>query len=192
MATHRMHVLGFRRKRSGRTNYRQRMKLLTSGKQRIVVRKSNNHILIQMIQYQPQGDRITATAHSAELKKIGWKLHTGNLPAAYLTGLLFGLRAKKHKEGVLDIGLYSSKKGARIYAALKGCVDAGLSIPDGELVLPSQDRLKGEHIKGFLSTCKTPHQFSSYRKSQLKPEDIPLHVEELKNKILKMNHEKKD
>ena len=103
-----------------------------------------------------------------------------------------GLRAKKHKEGVLDIGLYSSKKGARIYAALKGCVDAGLAIPHGEQVLPSQDRLRGEHIKVFLSTCKTPHQFSSYRKSQLKPEDIPLHVDELKNKILKMNHEKKD
>ena len=37
-------------------------------------------------------------------------------------------------------------KGSRIFASLKGILDAGIDIPHNEEVLPSEERIKGEHI----------------------------------------------
>jgi len=37
-------------------------------------------------------------------------------------------------------------KGATVFAALKGMVDAGMKIPHGKDVLPSKERLAGKHI----------------------------------------------
>ena len=54
---------------------------------------------------------------------------------------------KKIKEAILDIGLRSPIKGSIDYAALKGAVDGGLAIPHSKEVLPSEKRIKGEHIK---------------------------------------------
>ena len=47
---------------------------------------------------------------------------TSNIPAAYLTGYLCGLRARKKgiKKAVLDLGLERVVKGSRIFAALAG------------------------------------------------------------------------
>ena len=53
----------------------------------------------------------------------------------------------KIKEAILDIGLRSPIKGSIDYAALKGAVDGGLAIPHSKEVLPSEKRIKGEHIK---------------------------------------------
>ena len=53
---------------------------------------------------------------------------------------------------MLDIGLAASSNGNRVYAALKGMVDAGLEIPHGESVLPSEDRLMGRHINDSLES----------------------------------------
>jgi large subunit ribosomal protein L18 len=81
------------------------------------------------------------------LKKIGWT-KTGNVPAAYLTGLLAGKKAKEKNvtEAVLDLGLQTSTKGSRIYAALKGVLDAGINVPHSKDILPSEDRIIGKHI----------------------------------------------
>jgi hypothetical protein len=49
-------------------------------------------------------------------------------------------------EAILDIGLNPPVKGSRIYAALKGVLDAGLDIPHSEDVIPNDDRLSGKHI----------------------------------------------
>ncbi|MCD6331217.1 MAG: 50S ribosomal protein L18, partial [Thermoplasmata archaeon] len=38
------------------------------------------------------------------------------------------------------------RKGAKVFAALKGVVDAGIDVPYGEEILPSEDRLYGKHI----------------------------------------------
>ena len=83
---------------------------------------------------------------------MGWSGSTGNLPAAYLTGYLAGKRAAKKgvNEAVLDIGLQKPVKGAACFATLKGLLDAGLEIPYGEEILPSEDRLKGKHIKAEM------------------------------------------
>lgn len=137
-----------RRRKEGKTDYRARLKLLKSRKPRLIIRKSSNNIICQLVDYKVDGDITLASAHSTELKKLGWKGHTGNLPAAYLTGLLFGTKAKT-KEDVFDIGLQGSVKGSRLYAALKGAVDAGLNIPHSGDILPKPDRISGKHIVAY-------------------------------------------
>lgn len=145
--------VAFRRKRLGKTDYRKRLRLLLANKPRLVVRKSINNIIAQIVEYDGKGDNITASAHASELKKYGWNGSRGNIPAAYLTGLLVGSKAKKKniRELVLDIGLQTSVKGSRVYSLLKGCIDAGLSIPHSNDVLPPDDRIMGKHIAKFDS-----------------------------------------
>ncbi|MDI6858870.1 MAG: 50S ribosomal protein L18 [Methanocellales archaeon] len=139
-----------RRRKEGKTDYRQRLRLLLSQKPRVVVRKSLKHMIVQLVSPSEQGDVTLVSAISSELKKFGLK-RTGNIPAAYLTGLLFGLRATKvAKEAVLDIGLQTSSPGSKIYAALKGMIDAGMSIPHDPVMFPSEERIRGEHIAEYL------------------------------------------
>ncbi len=137
-----------RRRREKRTDYNLRLSLLKSGKFRLVVRKSNNYITGHIVKYEKNGDRTLASVSSRLLKKMGWKNSCGNIPAAYLTGLILGKRAKEKdiKEVVLDLGLQTSTKGNRVYALLKGVSDSGLEVGYSEDVLPSEDRIKGKHI----------------------------------------------
>lgn len=138
----------FRRRREGRTDYRQRARLLRARVPRAVVRISLRNVSVQIVNYDPQGDQVIATAHSRELAGMGWDQACGNLPAAYLTGYLAGKRAIKKGVGsaVLDIGLRRPAKGSGVFAAMKGILDAGVKIPHGEEVLPDKDRLMGKHI----------------------------------------------
>ena len=89
--------VAYRRKREGRTNYAKRRRLLESGKPRLVVRFSNKQIRAQLVTFQPSGDRVEAAVDAAALHKLGWKFSAANLPAAYLTGLLFGMKLKEKK-----------------------------------------------------------------------------------------------
>jgi large subunit ribosomal protein L18 len=149
MATGPRYKVPFRRRREGRTDYRGRLALIKSGKHRAVVRKSNKHMRIQLVSYDDKGDIIVATAISTELAKLGWK-HSGNsTPGAYLTGYLAGKRAREKGvgEAVLDIGLKRPIRGSVLFAATKGLVDAGVQIPHDEGMLPSDDRVKGKHLK---------------------------------------------
>ena len=70
------------------------------------------------------------------------------MPAAYLTGLLAGRRAvaKGVTSGILDMGRNIPTKGGRVFAVLKGLVDAGVSIPHDASILPQEDRITGAHI----------------------------------------------
>ncbi len=138
----------FRRRREGRTDYRQRARLLRGHVPRAVVRVTLRNVSVQLIDYDPKGDRVVVVAHSRELVEMGWDQATGNIPAAYLTGYLAGRRAKQKglSNAVLDIGLKEPTKGSGVFAALKGLVDAGLEIPHGKDVLPSKERLMGKHI----------------------------------------------
>lgn len=138
----------FRRRREGRTDYRLRARLLRGGKARAVVRKSLNQTVVQIVEPSRAGDVVLAAATSKELVKLGWASGTGNLPAAYLTGFLAGRRAgaKGVTEAVLDIGLHKPTKGARVFAALQGLLDSGLTVPHSPEILPSKERLRGAHI----------------------------------------------
>jgi large subunit ribosomal protein L18 len=117
----------------------------------MVVRKTNRHIIIQLVTAEMDGDRTLVAANSAELESYGFKGSTSSTPAAYLTGMLFAVKAKKaeHGRAILDIGLNRATPGARVFAALKGAVEAGLEVPHGEKILPSDERAKGAHIAAY-------------------------------------------
>ncbi len=178
----------FRRRREGRTHYGKREKLIVSGTPRFVIRPTNKHVAAQVIQAKPEGDQVLASAHSSELKEFGWRASCGNLPAAYLTGLLAGKRAKANgvSEAILDIGLHARGPGSRIFAATKGASDVGLKIPYEEKVAPNAERIKGKHVVEYskaLAPDEQKKRFSAYLKHKLKPEDLPAHFEQVEAKI---------
>ncbi len=151
MATGSRYFVPFRRRREGKTDYYQRTRLVVADAPRMVVRKTNRHIIVQLVTAEMDGDRTLVAANSKELEKYGYKGSTSSTPAAYLTGMLFAVKAKKAQQesAVLDIGLNRATPGARVFAALKGAVDAGLDVPYGEEILPSEERLKGAHIAAY-------------------------------------------
>ena len=151
MATGPRYFVPFRRRREGKTDYYQRTRLVVSDEPRMVVRKTNRHIIVQLVTAEMDGDRTLVAANSSELEQFGYTGSTSNTPAAYLTGMLFAVKAKKaeHGSAILDIGLNRATPGARVFAALKGAVEAGLDIPHGEEILPSDERTKGAHIAAY-------------------------------------------
>jgi large subunit ribosomal protein L18 len=149
MATGPRYKVQFRRRREGKTDYRHRKSLLVSGLPRAVVRCTGRNTIVQFTIYSPTGDMIIASANTKELSKMGWKKSTSNTPAAYLAGYMAAHRASKKggvEKAVLDIGLQTPSKGAKVFAALKGILDAGVEVPHNEEILPSEDRIKGAHI----------------------------------------------
>jgi large subunit ribosomal protein L18 len=180
--------LAFRRRREGKTDYRARLKLISLEKSRMVVRITNNHTIVQIIDVAQDGDETLVSAHSKELQKIGWLGSGKNTSAAYLTGFLCAKKALEAgiDEAVLDIGLKSSIKGAKIYAALKGAVDAGLYVPHNDSILPADERIRGEHVAAYaesLSDEELKERFSQYIANGLSPKDLPDHFESIKQKI---------
>lgn len=149
LATGPRYKVPFRRRREGRTSYHLRYKLILSKKPRLVVRKSNANTTLQLVVAEMTGDKTLLTVTSKELRNYGYTLATGNLPSAYLTGLLFGKKmlALGVNEAIADIGLHASTKGGRVYAAIKGVVDAGADIPHSPEIFPEDERVRGEHIK---------------------------------------------
>ncbi|MEM3464042.1 MAG: 50S ribosomal protein L18 [Candidatus Bathyarchaeia archaeon] len=192
MARNARYCVPFRRRREGKTDYRKRKALALSGKPRLVVRKTLNNIIAQIVVAKPYGDEVLVSAHSRELtRKYGWKAHRGNTPTAYLTGFLCGLKAKAKgiNEAILDIGLHFPSKGSRVLTALKGALDAGMNIPHSEEKLPDEKRVKGEHIAQYAKIlASNPSEynlrFSKYLENKLQPESLPEHFEEVKKAII--------
>lgn len=191
MARNSRYCVQYRRRREYKTNYRTRKALVLSGKPRLVVRKTLKNIVAQIIVAKPHGDEVLTSAHSKELEKYAWKAPRENLPAAYLTGLLCGLKAKAQgiEEAVLDIGLNTPTKGAKIFAVLKGVIDAGVNVPHSEEKLPDEKRIKGEHIAHYAESLiqnqeEYQSKFSQYLKQKLSPEEIPKHFATVKAEIL--------
>lgn len=188
MAQGSRYKLAFKRRREGKTDYRARSKLISLDTSRLVVRITNTSTIVQIVDVKPEGDETIVSAHSNELKKEGWLASGKNTSAAYLTGFLCGKKAQDAgvDEAVLDIGLKSSIKGVRVYAALKGAVDAGLYVPHSDEVLPADERIRGEHIAAYaesLTDEEVKQKFSQYLKNGLSPKDLPNHFEAVKQKI---------
>jgi len=155
-------------------------------KYRMVVRISNKDITCQIAYARLEGDVIVCAAYSHELPRYGVKIGLTNYAAAYCTGLLLARRllkklgldsiyeglkepngeyycvecvdgAPKAFHAVLDVGLYRTTTGARIFGALKGAVDGGLDIPHSEKRFPGWDteqkqlnaELHRKHIYGL-------------------------------------------
>ncbi len=142
-------TIKFRRRNEKKTDYVARLAMLKSGKPRLVVRKSNKYITAEIVNSKNAQDSVVCYASSKELQKYGWKSSFKNIPASYLTGVLIGVKAKRSKVGnaTLDTGIEISTKGSRIYAVLKGALDAGLDIKHSRDILPSEERIKGGHLK---------------------------------------------
>ena len=182
MATGPRYKVAFRRRREGKTDYHQRLKLIVSRQPRLVVRLTLNQVIAQVLVTKPEGDKVLVSATSKELAKdFGYLGARDNTTAAYLTGLLIGYKAKKEgvANAILDIGLRENRPGSRVYAALKGAVDSGLTVPCGEEVFPSEDRIRGRHVAGNANSS-----FKDYEKRGLKPADLPAHFDEVKQKII--------
>lgn len=148
----------FRRRKAGLTDYRRRLKLLRGDKPRAVVRVSNTRVTCQIVDWAAHGDLVKATVTGSDLtKKYGWPegFSQKSVPACYLTGFAIGKASLSMgcKEAVLDIGLAGSTPGGRVFSALKGMIDAGMDIPHGEEVLPSDERINGSHINDDLSAA---------------------------------------
>jgi len=191
MAKDSRYCVQLRRRKEGKTDYKARKALVISGKPRLVVRNTLKNVIAQIIVAKPHGDEVLVSAHSRELKKYEWKAHAGNLSSAYLTGLLCGLKAKAQgvKEVILDIGLHSPSKGARVFAMLKGVLDAGVHVPHSEEKLPDEKRIEGEHIAQYAeSLASNPEEyqskFSKYLEQKLPPESLPKHFAKVKKEIL--------
>ncbi len=180
--------VALKRRDEGKTNYGARLKLIELDKARLVVRLTNNHVIAQIVNISKEGDETVISAHSNELKQMGWLGSTKNSSAAYLTGYLCGKKALAEDvdEAVLDIGLKSPTKGTKVFAVLKGAVDSGLHVPHGESVLPDDERIRGEHIAQYadsLSEEELKQKFGVYLKNGLSPKDLPDHFEKIKDKI---------
>jgi len=191
MSTSGNYRVKLRRRREGKTDYQARKALVTSRKPRLVTRASLKNATVQISLAKPSGDQVLASANSRELiRNYGWKAPTGNIPAAYLTGLLCGYKAKAAgvKEAILDIGLISPTKGSKIFAMLSGVLDADIDVPHSEEKMV-KERLKGEHIAKYakslgLDSEEYSAKFSKYKAKQVAPEKIGEHFTKVKADII--------
>lgn len=141
-----------RRRRENKTNYTKRLILLKGEMPRLVVRKTNRYIIIQIIESVNAQDKVIYSVVTKELLEYGWpeekKGSLKSLSAAYLGGFLLGKKAKGLKATViLDTGLIPSTSGSRIYAVIKGIADSGLNINFNEKIIPSKEKIEGENTK---------------------------------------------
>jgi len=141
-------------------------------KYRFVVRITNKDIITQVFSSDLTHDVCLASAYSHELKRYGITLGLTNYAAAYATGLLLARRVNvkygldKDYEGnttidgadynveanaggrapfkaLLDVGLYRTTTGARLFGALKGACDGGLDVPHKDRRFPGSKREEG-------------------------------------------------
>jgi len=193
MAKGTIYKVAFRRRREGRTDYHLRKRLISSRKHRLVIRKTNAQLTLQLVESKIEGDRALVHAGTCELKHFGWRVSTGNLPASYLAGFLLGKRAvaKGFNFAILDLNRYKITRENRLLAAVKGAIDAGLEIPHDEEAIPKSERLSGAHIAHHAEALskedpnKYQAYFSGYISAGVAPEKLVEHFEAVKSKMEK-------
>lgn len=146
-----------RRRREGKTDYLKRKNLLKSGKPRVVIRKTNKYLIAQYIISKEAKDQVKIGLKSKDLLKYGWpKENLGGLKtisAAYLLGFLMGKGITKEKldQPITDFGMIRIIHKNKLFAFLKGLIDAGLKINCEKEAFPSEERIKGEHLKNKIN-----------------------------------------
>ena len=98
-AYYKRYQVRFRRRREGKTDYYQRKRLIqqrknkyNTPKYRLIVRRTNTKIIVQVASSTIDGDLVRAQAMSSELKKYGVSAGLTNYSACYATGLLCARR----------------------------------------------------------------------------------------------------
>jgi large subunit ribosomal protein L18 len=185
----------FRRIREGKTNYRKREKLLIGKQDFVTVNVSDENVSAQLIRPDLPGDKVMASVHSNELLSYGWKGSRKNVPSCYLVGLLLGKKClqKKITRAILYIG--KRHFTTKIAACLKGLSEAGLNMPFSENIIPSEQRIQGNHIAEYAKKLKANDElyksrFSSNLGLGLEPENYPSHFSEVKDRIVNEKSEK--
>lgn len=146
-----------RRRREKKTDYLKRLKLLKSGKPRVIFRRTNSYIISQYIESKEAKDKIIMSIDSRKLIDYGWpKEFKGSLksiPASYLTGYLIGkqIKTKNLETPILDIGMVQALHKTKVYAFIKGLIDSGLEISCKEEAFPEQERIEGKNLKSDFS-----------------------------------------
>jgi len=116
-----------------------------------------------LVTWAAEGDKVALNVTGNDLvKKFSWpdNMSKKSVSASYLVGYALGKAALAagHEDAVLDIGLAASTPGGRVFAALRGMVEAGLNVPHSEEILPDDDRINGAHIDdkvaGAIETTK--------------------------------------
>ncbi len=187
------YIMPFRRRREAKTDYKLRKRLVLSGTPLLVVRRSSSYIYVDFVQPKASGDITLASANSKEsANRFGF---TGgkNLPTAYLTGLLAGLRAREKgiEKAVISLKPSWSVKASIPFAAAQGCMDAGVDVPMGEEAVVKTERIRGEHIASYTGSLKEQDEgryerrFSRYLSAGLDPESLPEYFEKVKKAILR-------
>jgi len=172
-----------RRRAEALTNYKKRIALLKGNIPRLVARKTNRNIILQIIDYKVEGDKVIASVNSKELKTIGWSPRS-NIPTAYLSGMLLAKKAKSLSISklVLDMGLARPSKFNVLFAAAKGCLDSGINVISN--IEFDENRLSGKHIANYAKGIgKEATQFSRYYKENFDPKQIDLLFEQAKGRI---------
>ena len=101
----RRYQVKYKRRRSGKTDYYARKRLITQAKNkynapkyRLVVRFTNRDIIMQIVTSEITGDKVFMAAYGHELKRYGITHGLTNWAAAYATGLLLARRTLKKLE----------------------------------------------------------------------------------------------
>lgn len=134
----------YKRRRSGKTDYYARKRLITQAKNkynapkyRLVVRFTNRDIVLQIVTSEISGDKVFASAYSHELKAYGLEHGLTNWAAAYCTGLLIARRVLKklgmdeefqgveEADGEFTLTEAAEEEGAR--RPFKAFLDVGLA-----------------------------------------------------------------
>ncbi len=189
MAKNARYRVAYRRRREQKTDYQARRIMATSEHPRFVVRASNKGIIAQVVKAELDGDKVLTQAASSELlTKYGWQASGKSIPAGYLLGLIAGHKAIK--VGIdtvyLDLGLKRPTKGSKIFAVVKGAIDAGLNIPCDSDVIPPPERINGGDIAKYALMIDPEgyeKHFSVYLRKGLRPESLPDHFDKTKKKI---------
>ena len=140
--------LNKKRRRQNKTNYQKRLILLKGKIPRLVVRKTNRYLILQIIESKHAEDNVKCQVNTKELLKHNWPQDKKNslksLSAGYLGGLLLGkkINPEEVSQVILDTGLIPNTKGSRVYAVVKGILDSGIEINCDEKIFPTEEKIK--------------------------------------------------
>ena len=186
------YIITFRRRREARTDYRERRKLILSPYPIYMVRRSLRYITVTFTSPRIGGDiHLVGTSSKELLKRYNW-VSGRNLPAAYLTGLIAGLKAKEKgiEKAVLSLGIAWTTAASIPFAAAQGSIEAGIEIPLGEEAEVDYERIRGVHIAQYAKALKEKdpeayhRRFSRYLALGEDPEHLPERFDEVKRMIL--------
>ena len=158
-----------RRRQEFKTDYNKRIKLLKSQRPRIVFRRTNKYIIAQYVTSYEAQDKVELGLNSKILLKYGWpesaKGSLKSISACYLTGLLIGklIISKKLTAPIVDLGMLRTNHKGKVYAFLKGLIDAGLEINCKEEAFPESTRISGENLKNDIEFKKIKSKIESIK-----------------------------